>query len=154
MRRRFRGRATRTERGAAAVEFALVVPILLLLVFGMVQYGLYFWSAQGGSSAAREAARRAAVGEYPACTDFKTDVKSRIHALGDMATASVTRSYTKGPSNAGTAVQVGDLVTVSVSFSSVNLHIPLVPFLNDGKVTATADARVENVPTATVGACA
>jgi Flp pilus assembly protein TadG len=37
---RFRRR--RDEGGAAAVEFALLAPIVLLLVFGIIQYGLYF----------------------------------------------------------------------------------------------------------------
>ena len=96
MARVLRTRATRGERGAAAVEFALIVPILLLLVLGMIQYGLYFWSAQGGSSAAREAARRAAVGDYTACTAFHDDVRGRIDSLGDAANATITRTYANG----------------------------------------------------------
>jgi Flp pilus assembly protein TadG len=148
-----RTRATRGERGAAAVEFALLMPIMLLLVLGMVQYGLYFWSAQGGSSAAREAARRAAVGDYTACTVFKDDVRSRIDSLGDAANATITRTYTNGGSNTAAAVEVGDVVTVSVSFTSIDLNIPLIPFMNQGRVTQSADARVESVPTDTVGNC-
>ena len=123
----------RGERGAAAVEFALLMPILLLLVLGMIQYGLYFWSAQGGSSAAREAARRAAVGDYTACTAFKDDVRSRIDSLGDAANATITRTYTNGGTNTAAAVEVGDVVTVSVSFTSFDLNIPLIPFMNDGR---------------------
>ncbi len=53
MRVRFR----RSQRGAAAVEFALVFPILMLVVFGILQYGLYFFDAHGTRTGIREAAR-------------------------------------------------------------------------------------------------
>ena len=52
----------RNQRGAAAVEFALVLPIFIFLVFGIIQYGFYFWTAETANSAAREAARRVVVG--------------------------------------------------------------------------------------------
>ncbi len=37
------------DQGAAAVEFALVVPILVILLFGIIDYGLYFTNALGGA---------------------------------------------------------------------------------------------------------
>lgn len=143
-----RVRQRRDHRGASAVEFALVVPILLLLVFGMVQYGLYFWSAQGGSSATRDAARRAAVGDLRTCPEFRAYVRDQIGSLGDASTATVTRTYVNGPGNSDPSVEVGDIVKVGVSFTSVDLNIPLIPSVKDGRVTQTADARVENVPNA------
>lgn len=54
-------RPARGERGAAAVEFALVVPLLLLLVFGIIQYGYILSFRQALSQAAAEGARAAAV---------------------------------------------------------------------------------------------
>ncbi|GAW48616.1 MULTISPECIES: TadE/TadG family type IV pilus assembly protein [unclassified Nocardioides] len=53
--------ARRGERGAAAVEFALVVPFLLLLVFGIISYGFMLSFRQGVSQGAAEGARAAAV---------------------------------------------------------------------------------------------
>lgn len=58
------GRARRTRRGeggAAAVEFALVVPFLLLILFGIISYGFMLSVRQGMSQAAAEGARAAAV---------------------------------------------------------------------------------------------
>jgi Flp pilus assembly protein TadG len=147
------GRRCRTDEGAVALEFALVLPIFLLLVLGTIQYGVYFWAAQGGSTAVREAARRAAVGDFPTCTDFRNDVKERIDSLGDEATAVISRSYSKGPGNIETGVEVGDVVTVTVSFRSPTMNFPIIPFLEDGTVSETADARVENVPTSAVETC-
>lgn len=47
----------RSERGAAAVEFALVVPILLTLLLGVIEFGHYFNVQISATHAAREAAR-------------------------------------------------------------------------------------------------
>jgi Flp pilus assembly protein TadG len=52
----------RREDGAAAVEFALIVGLLSILVFGLLEYGLAFWQVQNLRSSAREGARVAAVG--------------------------------------------------------------------------------------------
>ncbi|MGH2679892.1 MAG: TadE/TadG family type IV pilus assembly protein [Actinomycetota bacterium] len=51
----------RREDGAAAVEFALIVGLLAVLIFGLLEYGLAFWQVQNLRSAAREGARVAAV---------------------------------------------------------------------------------------------
>src|SRR5688572_20767702 len=49
------------ESGAAAVEFARIAMLVFTLLFGIFQFGLWFWSWQTGSHAVREAARFAAV---------------------------------------------------------------------------------------------
>lgn len=138
----------RRDDGAVAVEFAIIMPLLLLIVFGLIQYGLYFWSMQGGSSAAREAARRAAVGEPATCSAFRSYVKARIGSTGDQTTAVITRSYTNasGAAVSPANVKVGDVVTVSVRFNSYDMDIPFIPFVDDALVSQTADARVEYVP--------
>ena len=126
-------RPRRSQDGAAAVEFALLTPILFLLIFGILQWGLYFWAAQGGSNAAREAARRAAVGEYPVCADFQAYVTDRIDALGDTDAAVITRTYSNGPTpNVAANLEPGDVVTVVVTFNAVDMNIPLVPYPDNG----------------------
>lgn len=49
------------QRGAAAVEFALVVPMLLLILFSIIYFSLYFNAKQGVQAAAREGARVASL---------------------------------------------------------------------------------------------
>src|SRR5262245_57058974 len=49
----------RNRRAAAAVEFAVVAPIFLLLVFGMIEYGRMVMVYQIVTNASREGARAA-----------------------------------------------------------------------------------------------
>jgi hypothetical protein len=45
------------ERGAIIVEFALVLPLLLVLLFGIIEFGLLFYNKQVLTNACREGAR-------------------------------------------------------------------------------------------------
>ena len=56
-------RVRRTEDGATAVEMALVTPILLVILFGIIQFGFAFYLQNNMVNAAREAARRLAAGD-------------------------------------------------------------------------------------------
>ena len=51
----------RGERGQAVLETALVLPLLLTLMFGIAEMGLYMYDYVQAANCAREAARRAAV---------------------------------------------------------------------------------------------
>jgi len=57
-------RKRRCDRGAAAVEFALVLPVLLLLVLGAIDWGYFFFVQQVVTNAAREAARVGSLTPY------------------------------------------------------------------------------------------
>lgn len=50
-------RCRKDARGAAAVEFAIVLPLLLMLVLGGLDWGYYFFIAQVTTNASREGAR-------------------------------------------------------------------------------------------------
>jgi Flp pilus assembly protein TadG len=54
-------RLARPRRGQALIETALVLPILLTLVFGIAEMGLYMYDYVQAANCAREAARRASV---------------------------------------------------------------------------------------------
>jgi hypothetical protein len=53
------------ERGVIAVEFALVMPILILLVLGIIEFGLGYHAWDATQNAAREGARLGAVSPNP-----------------------------------------------------------------------------------------
>ncbi len=55
-------RSLRSERGASAVEFAIIAPLLFMLVFGIIGFGLAFMQLQTIRGAMREGARISAVG--------------------------------------------------------------------------------------------
>ncbi len=138
----------RTDRGASAVEFALVMPILLVLVFGLIQYGLYFYSAQTGSNTVNVATRQLTVGNCSTSASLNTLVSNRLGAA-KVGTPTVTREYfdTDGTTSLGSAAssaKVGGSVKVVITFNTVNLNFPFVPFLEDPKVSRTVTARVED----------
>ena len=55
-------RLERTEDGAVALEFALILPVLLLFLFGVIQYGYGLFQLQSFSAALNEASRTASTG--------------------------------------------------------------------------------------------
>ena len=98
-------RRHRGARGAAAVEFALVMPILFLVMFGILQYGLYFNDALSTRQGVREAARLGVVQSYSGdgCTSgadmtkLACRTKKQIDVLTGTAYTKVSASsWTKG----------------------------------------------------------
>ncbi len=68
------GSARRGERGANLVEFALIMPLLLLLLFGVIEFAWLFTQNLDVRHGAREGARLAAV-NYPAGPVFPTPTR-------------------------------------------------------------------------------
>jgi Flp pilus assembly protein TadG len=102
-------RAAEGDRGAAAVEFALVLPLLLLLVFGIVDFGRALNAQIMVSQAAREGARWNALGASP------TEIAQRVSAAGQPLSLSPTSAVYCGTNPAS---QVGS-VTISYTFHYV-----------------------------------
>ncbi|HUE46474.1 MAG TPA: TadE family protein [Aestuariivirgaceae bacterium] len=60
--RKHSARFGRDQRGSPAVEFAMIAPVLILLILGIVQFGFVFYTYNEMMNGAREGARRLAVG--------------------------------------------------------------------------------------------
>jgi len=144
---RFRRRGD--EHGAAAVEFALILIPILYLVFGLIQYGWYFYAMQSGSSAVGDAARRIAVGNCQTVAEVQTLLKNNLGAATTASTPSgitttITYTATDGSSMSAPG-QIGGSVTVTASFPSLNMHFPFIPVPDGGTVTRTNVARIEDL---------
>jgi hypothetical protein len=59
------------RRGATTVELAMVAPLLIFLLFGIIEFGLMVKNLVGVNQAAREGARSAAVGATPTTLDAR-----------------------------------------------------------------------------------
>ncbi len=107
------------ERGAAIVEFALVAPLLLLFIFGIVESGILLNQKQGLHAAAREGGRAASL---PTATSdsIQTNVSQALQgvALDSPHTVTIT------PSNDNPCLgRAGQSVTVVVESTS-SLEMP------------------------------
>lgn len=138
----------RSDRGSVVVEFALVVPLVVLVILAVIQYGYHYWAMQTASATAREAARRLIVGTDPVCTVAEAQARASGPAVGSTvprpAVGSTVPSVVYAYDNSANTAQRGVLVTVTVTIQS--LDVGLVPLPADGLVTQTASNRVENVP--------
>jgi len=112
-----RHRIIKSEKGASAVEFALILPILIILVFGIVQFGIAFNNYIALTHAAREGARLAAVGccEDPDC-DFEQAVRNSA------PTVEIETITVENPDG----ISIGSKIVITVKGKVLNIEIPLV----------------------------
>jgi Flp pilus assembly protein TadG len=68
----------RNEEGAAVVEFALVMPILALIIFGIIDFGRAFYTVNNIISAVREGARYGAILATPTSTTGQQEIRDRV----------------------------------------------------------------------------
>lgn len=71
------------ERGAAAVEFALVLPVLLLLVFGIVEFGRAYNIQTSVTAAARQGARVMALDNDPTAARSAAKAAAQPYTVAD-----------------------------------------------------------------------
>jgi Flp pilus assembly protein TadG len=124
-------RTAARRRGAAIVEFAVVVPVLVLLVFGMLEFSRVMMVEQVLTNAAREGARKAVL---PGATtsDVTTVVNNYLTNSGITGANSPTVSPAPDSANAGDPITV----TVSVPFNNVS-WLPVPMFLGGQTLSAT-----------------
>ncbi|WP_260484396.1 TadE/TadG family type IV pilus assembly protein [Sphingomicrobium flavum] len=88
----------KNEDGAAVVEFALALPILISFIFGIFQLALVFWANAGAQHAMGEAARYATLYPTPTAEQVEDFVASSTFGThnGTMQTPTVTQNATDG----------------------------------------------------------
>jgi len=102
------------QRGAAAVEFALVLPLLLTLVLGSIDWGWFFFIDQLVTNAAREGARAGSV-LPPRPTSTASQAED---AAEQAASAYLTRATLapKGVAASFTTVDGTDAIQVTITY--------------------------------------
>lgn len=117
-----------SETGAAAVEFALVVWVLIIILLGIIQFGYTFFEYIQVVHAAREGVRWASVGK----TDTEIIARAKAAAPGLEPAAMVVT-----PSTVGT-----DAVRVTVSYPRTSL-VPVPGAVLPATITSRAEMRLE-----------
>jgi Flp pilus assembly protein TadG len=162
----------RTKRSQAAqgmVEFALVLPILLLLLLGIIAFGHLFFVYSFTVASSREAARwGAAVGvtdagkpRYQDCASIR-EAARRVGGIIGVTPAAVSISFDRGPGNdpyatcpvggEGPEVALGDriLVTVDITYQPIVplVNLPTIPLQGTTARTIIKNLPVGDAPTA------
>jgi Flp pilus assembly protein TadG len=136
MTHRRRNNSLRSEGGQAAVEFALVAPILIALLVAVVQAGITFNHYVTVTDAARAAARKAVTARVASLTP--TDITQAATSAASDLKGTVGVSMT--PPNPALATS-GSTVTVTVTYPySINI---LGLTVSSGNLTSTMTERVE-----------
>lgn len=126
-----RGTTAQGKRGQSLVEMALMLPLLLLLVFGIIEFGRILNASIMVTSAAREGARYGATGADEA--DIIQQVNDSLSPIGAPDDVDVD----------GEQGGRGTSVTVTVTYS-VDLIAPLFDIVIPDPFPVVATARMRN----------
>ena len=118
-------RRANNEEGAAALEFALVLPLLLMVIFGIIEFGRIYSQYQVYQGAAREGARYAAVRSGAGVGPTATQVRTRVLDSAEPYDGNIT-STSINVSTQCSSTNVGTVVTVTWD-QSYTIDIPLLP---------------------------
>jgi uncharacterized protein (UPF0333 family) len=151
---------TSSPRGQALAEFALVIPVLFLIVGAVIQFGLIFWSQQTLTQIARDTGRWAATqtscdGSSAQVTQTANDIAANSTLFGysadqwaDGGTGSTNKVVVSWPRDSGepcppSSNQDEAWVRVQIEHQ-VPIFFPVVP--GDGLLSTTAEFRMEPEP--------
>lgn len=124
------------SKGASMIEFALVLPLLLVLVFGIIEFSVALYDKAVITNASREAARSGVIFRTPALTDAQIAAiavdasEPHLITLGGTATPQATVSRPAG----GTA---GNPLTVTVTYEFTGLLLGSMLSVMTGTQTLT-----------------
>ncbi len=125
----------RNERGVAAVEFALVMPFVLLVLTGIIQFGFVLFLQSHVADVARETARRVTVAEFEQA-EAEQFAQDSLLNWGVTYSVAVTLPDPNDPNDTDVDVQI------SLPMSQAAL-IDLLGLLQSGTLAATVTARAE-----------
>ena len=134
------------ERGATLVEFAFILPVFVLFVFGIIDFGWAFAQNLDVKQGAREGGRIVSVngGTGTAqCQSIQTQIRGRTQDL-NAASVAVLLSFTD--SNGNGTKDIGDLAAVTVKYPLSSLSGVLSGFVS-GTMQSRVSVRLEQAGT-------
>jgi Flp pilus assembly protein TadG len=114
----------RCRRGASAVEFSLLVPIFLVLVFGIVVFGSYLAMVHGVQQLAAEAASSSIAG----LTDTERNSLATSYVASNVGTYPLLDA-TKVSVSAAPSTANPNIYTVTVNYDASSSFIYTLPFV-------------------------
>jgi Flp pilus assembly protein TadG len=112
----------RGQRAQAVVELAIILPVLLMVLMGIIEFGRVFMAQQTITNASREGAR---LGVLPISTI--SDVESVVSTF--MGAAGLTGSIITSTTNVGPDVETGLPTSVTVQYDLPILTGTIIPVL-------------------------
>ncbi len=108
------------EKGQSMVEFALILPFLLLILCGIIDYGWLFYNQLNVNNACREAARFAVVNS--GASDLTDSVNNKVKAsLGDGCSVTLTFTDPSDKTNGDVKVTVdSDMPILTPVLGTIN----------------------------------
>jgi Flp pilus assembly protein TadG len=125
------------EQGQTMAEFTLVLPVLAILLFGVIQFGIVFNDYLAVTDAVRAGARQAAVARYLPDSQRVPKVEAKVRSSAENLTQSKLKVFVTASSN----WDPGSDVTVRATYPySINL---LGKVVKDGFLESKTTERVE-----------
>jgi Flp pilus assembly protein TadG len=131
------------ERGAQLVELAIILPLVLLLIFGIIEFGTAYNNKIAINQGAREGARQAVVANFAnaSCSGTPNEQLACLTKSRVGLDASKTRVYVKVPS-----YTVGSRISVCVAYPIQSITGIFAPLLSGRVLHGEATMRVEQAP--------
>ncbi len=117
------------RRGVAAVEMALVAPLFMLLVLGIIEFGRYLMVGQLVVNAAREGTRMAISGYFTE-EEVRTDVENFVTEAIGLDPEDVTIEIETASGETIFDAEAKDLITIRVAVRFVD--VTYLPILGEG----------------------
>ena len=133
---RRRRRLQRGERGATLVEFALILPLLLALVFGIIEASWAFGQHNDVRHGAREGARLAAV-DFGNGSAIATAVCQRMDSVNPALSPEIELTLLQGPA------RIGGLGEISVTADLDTITGVMDAFFGGVTLKSTVEFRLE-----------
>jgi Flp pilus assembly protein TadG len=150
----------RRTGGQSLVEFALIAPLLVMVLFGIVELGILLNVYIGMTNSAREAARAGAIFQYTGSAPMSGDataagvidasrreylsgvITETLNPIVDSTTVTVTTSYTPTTALATNPYRAGETIAVQLAHD----HELFFGILGPKKITISASSAMRIEP--------